>query len=271
MHSKTGSILKRWHSITISPARCAKKWGGQYWTDVDGYREVSCRQCPSFDARHGECSIRFGSPLRKCVVSSIEAHLFDCKNLNVLEVGFGKFMLARNLIERSGGTWTGVEPRRPESETPEIGKGGYGHATYIPFADETFDKVFAVQSIEHWAQRAGAALREPSDYKDCFAEIGRVLKPGGSIYFDAPIHFHGNEMFIMGDLEKIRSYLPDENWRNVHIEKWRENCEPLEPYAPPENVLADWPLEITSYSQEQVDMLCEQASVWMIAITANKV
>ena len=270
MHSKKDSILKRWHSFTVSPEKCAKKWGGEYWQDVDGYRVVACRHCPSFDADKQECSIRFGSPLRKCVVSSIEAHLYDCKDQDVLEIGFGKFMLARNLIRRSGGTWTGVEPRRPKNEKPEIGKGGYGHATHVPFPDQTFNKAFAIQSMEHWGQKAGAALREPSDYKDCMAEVHRVLKPGGTIYFDVPVHFHGHEMFIMGDLEKIRSYFPAEQWKNVHIEKWRELNEPLEAYSPPENVLIDWPVEITSYPTEMVES-ARKGSVWMIAITAEKI
>ncbi|MET1254792.1 class I SAM-dependent methyltransferase [Aliikangiella maris] len=270
MHSKRDSLLKRWHSLTISPKKCQQKWGKAYWKDVDGYREVNCVDCPSFNAQRQQCSIGFGSPLRKCVVSSIEAHLHDCQNQQVLEIGFGKFMLARNLIKRSGGTWTGIEPRRPKSEVAQLGKGGYGHATYIPFEDKTFDKIFAIQSIEHWGQKAGAALREPSDYAACFAEVARVLKPGGTIYFDAPIHFHGHEMFIMGDLAKIQSYLMNEHWTNVHIEKWREQSAPLKPYDPPQNVLVDWPIEITSYPETQVKLAREKGSVWMIAITAEK-
>ena len=270
MHSKKDSILKRWHSFRVSPKKCADKWGHQYWEEVDGYRVVACKNCPSFDAKETACSINFGSPLRKCVVSSIEAHLFDCKNKDVLEVGFGRFMLARNLIKRSGGTWTGVEPKRPKDEIPAIGKGGHGSATDIPFPDQTFDKVFAVQSIEHWGQKAlGFA---PSSYPDCIAEIHRVLKPGGTIYLDAPIHFHGHEMFIMGDLEKIKSQFRNDQWKNVQIEKWREDCEPLEPYRPPENCLnKDWPIEITSYPDEEVKQARETGLVWMIAITAEKI
>jgi len=270
MHSKKDSILKRWHSFRISPQKCANKWGGQYWQEVDGYRVVACRNCPSFDAERQQCSIRFGSPLRKCVVSSIEAHLYDCKDQDVLEIGFGKFMLARNLIRRSGGTWTGVEPRRPKNEQPQIGQGGYGHAAYIPFPDNTFDKAFAIQSMEHWGQKAGAALREPSDYGDCLKEIARVLKPGGTVYFDVPIHFHGHEMFIMGDLEKIQSYFDPNEWTQVNLEKWREQNEPLEAYRPPDNVLIDWPIEISSYPQAQVEQARENGTVWMVAITAEK-
>lgn len=271
MHSKKDSILKRWHSLRVNPRQCAKKWAGQYWQDADGLRVVACKNCPSFDTKKQACSINFGSPLRKCVVSSIEAHLHDCKGKSVLEIGFGRFKLAKKLVQRAGGTWTGVEPKRPKEEKPTIGKGGYGHATYIPFPDRTFDKIFAIQSLEHWGQKAGG-VREPSCYSECVAEVSRVLKPGGTIYLDAPVHLHGNEMFIMGDLAKVRSIFSDKIWKNVQIEKWRENYEPLERYTPPETVLVnDWPVEISSYPQEQVEEARKNGVVFMIAITAEKI
>lgn len=270
MHSKKESLLKRWHSFRISPRKCAKKWKQRYWDNEDGYRVISCHKCPSFSKSRQVCSINFGTPLRKCVVSSIEAHFNDCKGQDVLEIGFGRFKLAKNLIERSGGLWTGVEPRRPKAQKSDFGKGGYGHATDIPFADNSFERVFAVQSIEHWGQKAGG-VREPSSYPDCIAEIWRVLKPGGSVYFDAPIHFHGNEMFIMGDLERLKSLFPTDQWNNVQIEKWRENYQPLERYTPTSNEFKDWPIEITSYPEEQVAQAKASGVVWLLVVTASKV
>lgn len=270
MHSKKESLLKRWHSLRINPKVCKKKWQHQYWNDSDGCRVVSCKTCPSFNVKQQACGINFGTPLRKCVVSSIEAHFYDCKNKDVLEIGFGRFKLAKNLIQRSGGTWTGVEPRRPENETPVIGKGGYGHATHVPFPDQTFDKVFAVQSMEHWGQKAGG-VREPSSYSECIAEISRVLKPGGTVYLDAPVHFHGNEMFIMGDVEKVRSLFPLDQWKNIHIEKWRENYSPLQRYTPSQNEFNDWPVEITSYPDDQVAKAKANGVVWLLVVTAEKI
>jgi len=270
MHSKKESLLKRWHSLRINPKTCANKWNHQYWQDIDGCRVISCAKCPSFNDKKHACNINFGTPLRKCVVSSIEAHFFDCKNKDVLEIGFGRFKLAKKLIQRSGGTWTGVEPRRPENETPVIGKGGYGHATHVPFPDETFDMVFAVQSIEHWGQKAGG-VREPSSYPDCIAEIKRVLKPGGTVYLDAPVHFHGNEIFIMGDVDKVRSLFPEDQWKNVHIEKWREDYLPLQRYTPSQNEFNDWPIEITSYSEDQIAEAKANGVVWLLTVTAEKI
>jgi SAM-dependent methyltransferase len=269
MHSKKESLLKRWHSLSISPTKCKKKWNNKYWTDSDNYRIISCQKCPSFNSNKQICNINFGTPLRKCVVSSIEAHFHDCKDKSVLEIGFGRFKLAKNLIQRSGGTWTGVEPRRPKNETPTIGKGGYGHATHIPFPDQTFDKVFAVQSIEHWGQKAGG-VREPSSYPECIAEISRVLKPGGTVYLDAPVHFHGNEMFIMGDIDKIRSLFSNDQWKNVKIEKWRENYAPLPRYTPTQNEFNDWSIEITSYPENKISDAKENGVVWLLTVTAEK-
>lgn len=270
MHSKKGSILKRWHSVMVNPKKCSIKWSEQYWKTEDDCRVISCETCPSLNRKKNICSIQFGTPLRKCVVSSIEAHFYDCKDKDVLEIGFGRFKLAKNLIYRSGGRWTGVEPRRPKNETPVLGRGGYGHATDIPFPEATFDKVFAVQSVEHWGQKAGG-VREPSSYPECIAEISRVLKSGGTVYLDAPVHFHGNEMFIMGDVNKVRELFPADQWKNVVIEKWREDYAPLERYTPSEKEFKDWPVEITSYPEDQVAEAKANGVVWLMVVTAEKI
>jgi len=270
MHSKKESLLKRWHSLKISPKACEKKWNHQYWNDIDGCRVISCQQCSSFNSKQQACGINFGTPLRKCVVSSIEAHFFDCKDKYVLEIGFGRFKLAKNLIQRSGGTWTGIEPRRPKNEIPTIGKGGHGYANHISFPDQTFDKVFAVQSIEHWGQKAGG-VREPSSYPECITEINRVLKPGGTIYLDAPVNFHGHELFIMGDIRKIKSLFPEDQWKDVQIERWRENYSPLARYTPSQNEFKDWAVEITSYPKEQIAEAKANGVVWLLTITAEKI
>ncbi len=270
MHSKKGSILKRWHSLTASPKRFQRKWAGQYAVpESPGVHQVRCQDCRSFNTSRQECSIGFGTPLRKCVVSSIEAHLSNCAGKQVLEIGFGRFMLARNLIRRSGGTWTGVEPKIDRSIKPRIGGGSYGTASDIPFEDDTFDLAFGIQSIEHWGQKARGGT--PSDYEDCLREIHRVLKPGGSVYFDAPVYFHGHEMFIMGDLPRIRQQFSPDLWDDVTIEKWREDYVPLEPYPPSDTVLRDdWPADIETYSEAEVEAAKEGASVFLIAITAKK-
>ncbi len=269
MHGLKGSILKRWHSLTVSPARLRRFWAPPYWQDAGGFRDIACAHCRKFNPASTQCSIRFGTPLRKCVVAAIEAHLNDLRGEEVLEIGFGSYALARNLVRRSGGRWTGIDPGQPVSAVARLGHGGYGHAAEIPFRDQQFDRVFAIQSLEHWGQKA-APRREPSDYIDCMNELLRVLKPGGRVYLDAPVHFHGHEMFIMGDTQRIRALFDPRKWDELVLERWRYHYQPLEPYPPSQKVLAEWDIEISSYPDEQVAAARDSSSVWLLTCSARK-
>jgi SAM-dependent methyltransferase len=252
-----------------SPKAAKAQWGSQYWHDADGFRNISCTSCPKLDVKQQMCRVPFGTPLRKCVVAGIEAHLHDAKGKSVLELGFGRFSLAKTLINRSGGIWTGVEPHQPKDKQPKIGHGSYGHTEDIPFPDETFDMVFGIQTLEHWGQKRTGAVMAPSEYEDCIREILRVLKPGGTIYLDAPIHLHGNEMFIMGDIKRIKSHFPDDQWCNLVVERWRYDYQPLERYMPIEKLFDEWKEEITSYAEEEVEKV-KQNPIWLLTISAEK-
>jgi SAM-dependent methyltransferase len=264
------SIIKRWHTFRISPSRCKQKWQTPYWLESDGLQHIACRNCPEFDQVNTACSVGFGTPLRKCVVASIEAHFFNCAGLECLELGFGRFKLAKNLVIRSGGSWTGIDPAQPAANKAKLHREGRGSAADIPFPEGTFDLVFGIQSFEHWGQKFTKG-RQPTDYADCLNEISRVLKPGGKIYLDAPIHFHGHEMFIMGDLPRIRQLFRSDQWQDVAMQCWRQDFAPLAKYPPNPTVLQEWPIEIGSYSSEQVRHAENFGSVWLLTITARKV
>lgn len=269
MRNLKKSISKRLYSLLANPRKAQAEWQGEYWREVDGLRDVACQYCRKFDDRRQACRIGFGSPIRKCVVSSVEAHLNNAEDKSVLEIGFGRFSLGRTLVRRSGGIWTGVDPHQSKDNSPRIGHGCYGHAAEIPFADETFDMVFGVQSFEHWGQRVSAAAMRPSEYGECLEEICRVLKPGGILYLDAPIHFHGHEMFIMGDLEKIRGLFDGECWVDLHLERWRFHHEPLEAYLPYKKLFVEWDEEVVSYSNEEIESI-KNKTMWMLALTVRK-
>lgn len=263
------SILKRWHTLRTSPARCRVKWSQPYWQSDDDLQNIACRACPEYDHAKNICSIPFGTPLRKCVVASIEAHFYDCAGLDCLEIGFGRFTLAKNLILRSGGRWTGIDPAQSRENKAKKGFGGFGTAAEIPFPDGSFDMVFGIQTFEHWGQKA-AAGREPSDYGECLAEVARVLKPGGLLYLDAPIHFHGHEMFIMGDLGRIRGLFSADTWQDIVVQSWRRDFQPLEIYPPNRTVLREWPIEIHTYPDEAVATARDSGSVWLLTLTARR-
>jgi SAM-dependent methyltransferase len=269
MHGLKNSINKRLYARRLSSARCATTWAGHYWQDEDGYRVVRCSQCRKFDTRRQQCSIGFGSPIRKCVSAAQEANLHSLAGKHLLEIGFGKHSIPRQLVTGAGGTWTGIEPMSPRSHEAALGKGGFGHVANIPFDDETFDIVVGIQTLEHWAE----PLPDPdleTGHEKGLREIHRVLKTGGSIYFDAPIHLHGHEMFIMGDLEKIAALFDRSKWGDVHFEKWRQDYTPLPRYPTPEPDLGTWPQAVTSYGREMQDEIRDNASVWLLTVSASK-
>ena len=269
MSGPRDSILKRWHAWTVRPGHCNRLLSGTYWTEVGDFRDVECRLCRKFNPVKSACSVGFGTPLRKCSIASIEAHLHDTSGEEVLEIGYGRLATARNLIRRAGGRWTGIDPGQPTENGARLGQGGYGHAAEIPFPNETFDLVFGIQTFEHWGQKANAR-KEPSEYPECLNEVLRVMKPGARLYLDAPMHFHGHEWFIMADIDRIRALFKNHLWQDVVIERWRRDFAPLQAYPPSEKVQQEWPLEITSYSEREIDRV-RQASVWLLTITARKV
>lgn len=269
MHGLGNSISKRLYAMRLNSTRCARTWQGQYWRDENGYRVVGCRDCRKFDSRKVECSIGFGSPVRKCVSAAQEANLHSLEGKDLLEIGFGKHSIPRQLVTSAGGTWTGIEPMIPREIRATFGKGGFGHVADIPFADGTFDIVVGIQSLEHWAE----PLPDPSlktGHEKGLAEVHRVLKPGGSIYFDAPIHLHGHEMFIMGDLPRIADLFDNGQWRDVRLQKWREEYAPLQRYPTPEPDLHTWPNAVTSYPQALQEKIRNEGSVWLLTICAAK-
>ncbi len=269
MHTPLDSLRKRWYTTRLDSARCAGDWGGRYWVEDEGTRSIHCRSCPKFSAAKLQCSVPFGSPVRKCVVAAQEAHLHSLAGKNLLEIGFGKHSIPRRLVTRAGGTWTGIDPSVRTIEKAKLGKGGFGHAADIPFADGVFDIVVGIQSFEHWAD----PLPDPnltSDHETGLREVYRTLKPGGAIYFDAPIHLHGHEMFIAGDIARIRGLFDSTLWQDVIIEKWRQVYDPLARYPTPETDRRGWARCVTSYSQELLEDILTNRSVWLMTISATK-
>ncbi|HUO68591.1 MAG TPA: methyltransferase domain-containing protein, partial [Gammaproteobacteria bacterium] len=241
--------------------RLAKdEWSRDYWYERDGERIVPCRRCPKLDAKRERCGVPFGTPLRKCVTAATEAHLRMSRGALALEIGSYRRSFAKHVIEQFDGTWTGLEPRAPAGLPPRIGATCHGHAGAIPFADDTFDVAFGIQSFEHW-EEPQPELPAPVSYGACLAEIWRVLKPGGSLYLDAPIHLHGHEMFVAGDVPRILALFDRTLWTNLIVERWRYEHAPLPRYPTP---AADAAAVIRTYDAAAIRDLQRNASVWLL-------
>jgi SAM-dependent methyltransferase len=269
MHGAKSSFARAWYRLGTRRRLARNEWSGQYWEERDGLRSVPCRRCPKFDARHARCGVPFGSPLRKCVVAATEAHLKSTRGLRALELGYARRSYGKRIVELSGGSWTGVEPLVDRSRAPRLGAGGYGHAGEIPFPDGTFDLVFGNQSFEHWEEALPDGSKPPS-YNECLAEIWRVLRPGGSLYLDAPIHLHGHEMFVAGDVARILALFAGALWTDVTAERWRYDHDPLPRYPTPAADVGYVCGTIKSYDTTVIADLQTNGTVWLLAITAVK-
>ena len=156
----------------------------------------------------------------------------------------------------------------PRTGPRRIGTSGYGAAGDIPFPDATFDVAFGNQSFEHWEEGHYLQTEKPG-YRECLAEVWRVLKPGGALYLDAPIHLHGHEMFVVGDIARVLGLFDPELWQDVVTERWRYDHSPLAPYATPASDIARWPIFVKTYGAEAVDA-AKRSTVWLLTVTARK-
>ena len=268
MPKPTTALAQAWYWFRTRPRLASNEWRGNYWYESAGERIVPCKQCPKLDARRERCSVPFGSPLRKCVTAATEAHLRAMRGLFALEIGSHKRSFAKHVVEQAGGSWTGIEPQTART-APRIGGQGYGHAGDIPFTADTFDFAFAIQSFEHWEERLPSIARSPS-YRECLAEIWRVLKPGGSLYLDAPIHLHGHEMFVAGDIPRILALFDGTIWKDVVVERWRYDHAPLPRYLAPEVDAQGALRSLETYTTDAIRDLQRDATVWLLTIAALK-
>jgi ubiquinone/menaquinone biosynthesis C-methylase UbiE len=92
----------------------------------------------------------------------------------VLEIGCGRGHLTKRLAEK-GIDVTGIDANPNAAHVSESERVVFMRAEALEFDDDEFDSVVGVHSIEHIPNLRGA-----------FAEMARVLKPGGQALFIYP-------------------------------------------------------------------------------------
>jgi ubiquinone/menaquinone biosynthesis C-methylase UbiE len=120
----------------------------------------------------------------------------------VLEIGFGPGVGIQLLLERiASGRVAGVDQSREMVGQATARNAGAlrnrradlrcGSAENLPFADETFDKALAINSMQAWSD-AGAGLRE----------TWRVLKPGGKVALCFTVNSGQSKDAVAGSLAR---------------------------------------------------------------------
>lgn len=148
----------------------------------------SWQSCSAPSARWYEAI--FGGPLRglqQHVAADLLALAGDSVIGDVLEIGPGPGILAEQLARLAPTiriVGVDIDPAMVERAAARAADAGIddrvtfqvGDVARLPFADDSFDLVTSTFSVHHWA-----------DADAGFAEIGRVLRPGGlAAIYDLP-------------------------------------------------------------------------------------
>jgi len=113
----------------------------------------------------------------------------------VIELGCGFQSVFKNCLPH-GVNWDGIDVIERASDGRKTIATKIASVGNIPFEDETFDIALANQSMEHWYEYGVTFSR-------ALNEINRVLKLGGYLVINVPIHLHGHKFFIQGSLKEI--------------------------------------------------------------------
>ncbi|RYE49437.1 MAG: class I SAM-dependent methyltransferase [Hyphomicrobiales bacterium] len=118
----------------------------------------------------------------------------------VLDLGAGAGIVAQMNFRGQVARICGIDLDERVCVNPLLDEGRVADAAAIPFPDESFDVVFADNLLEH--------LPEPSAV---FAEVNRVLKPGGIFLFKTP-----NRQHYVPTIARLTPH-----WFHEAVNRWR--------------------------------------------------
>ncbi len=214
----------------------------------------ACLNCHRFDSEGQRCTVKQGSPIRKCVMALLEKECERLRKMRILEIGCGSWALAKSILETNGCEWFGVEPRVVDEKLRSSIATHQASVAKLPFENNFFDYVLGNQTLEHWYEFNVS-------FSKGLQEIYRVLKSGGTISMNIPIHLHGHLLFLKGDISGILKLFNLNLWQNVRYEPYRQTYEPLEPFR-------GW--RVNGVSDKELIRSQRKPSSWIMQIQAEK-
>ena len=137
-------------------------------------------------------------PIGACMLPIVDEYLQHISpGMRVLEIGCGSWDRVRRHCESVGARFEGIDAEGEYFGRPTVATRVENLAD-LSFEDEHFDVVLGTQSMEHWAEH-GCAVGW--GLYQCF----RVCKPGGKVFMNVPMHYHGTREFMLGQLGTLRA------------------------------------------------------------------
>jgi SAM-dependent methyltransferase len=149
-------------------------------------------------AEHWQLQLYRRSLKKKETVKALLDHLPSVQGRQCIEVGCGTGLTSHFLRAR-GGTWTSCDFERDHVRSAQSLVGDRVlqiDERTLPFRTESFDVVAAINFLEHI-----------EDDDRFFAEMVRVLRPGGDFLFMAPKGEHGRPGFA---LKRVLGFTADQ-------------------------------------------------------------